>query len=126
MAVTIQNIVDTNMKNIRVYRDVHKTSEVNAYIEEAEKQAELKEALNQKGDVKIENERGTNKRIEKKKDDQADKQREAKKAFEEVQKKLLSTPSPPPLCYGEIQTFSETVFAHAFIFCFCLGGGVFI
>lgn len=107
MAVTLKNVVDTDMKTLRCYRDMHKTAEHNAFIEEAEKQAELKEAGGKKGDVKLENERGTNRRIEKKKDDKAEKEREAKKAFEEVQKKLLSTPSPLPPLYDAVQTFED-------------------
>lgn len=82
MAGNINNIVDTDIKNIRTFREVHKTSERNAFIEEAEKQAAIKEAGGRQN-LTIENERQTAKKEEQKKADRAAKEHELKMAMEE-------------------------------------------
>ena len=84
MSSKVGNIVDTDMKTIRTYREVHKTSEHNAFIEEQERIAAEKSAGGRQ-DLKIENERNVNQRHEKKKDEDASKEKDAKEKFEEEQ-----------------------------------------
>ena len=82
MAATVQNVVETDLKTIREYRDVHDTAEHNPFIAEQERIAKEK-AKNNRKDLKLENERNVHTRQTKQKEENVSKEKEAKKQFEE-------------------------------------------
>jgi len=88
MSSRVTNIVDTDMKTIRTFREVHKTMEQNAFIEEQERLTAEK-AAGGRQDLKLENERNWNQKQEKKKDQDAMKEKEAKDKFVEEQEEAL-------------------------------------
>lgn len=94
--MTARNVVTTDMKTIRDYRDVHETEEFNAYIEMQEKKNAEREANNRRGDVGLENERSFNKKVETKKEQQIEKAKEKAKEHKKAQEEKLKTPTPPP------------------------------
>lgn len=108
MSGTVEPPIDTDLKTIQLYRNVHETVEHNPYIEEAERFAAEKAAAGRKsGKIKLESKRSTFNRVEKLKEAQAERFKEERKVFEKVQEKLLSTPSPLPLLLDEVDDFQE-------------------
>lgn len=81
MAATVQNIVETDLKTIKEYRDVHDTAEHNPFIAEQERIAKEK-AKNNRKEFKLENERNVHTRQTKQKDENVSKEKDAKKQIE--------------------------------------------
>ncbi|XP_066911522.1 uncharacterized protein [Clytia hemisphaerica] len=96
MSTSARNIVTTDMKTIRDYREVHDTEEFNAFIEMNEKKMAEREANNRRGDAGFENERSTNKKIETKKEQRITEAKEKAKEHKKKQEKILAPPTPPP------------------------------
>ena len=94
--MSARNIVTTDMKSIREFREVHDTEEFNAFIEMNEKKMAEREANNRRGDAGFENERSTNKKIETKKEQKIAQAKEKVKEHKEKQEKILAPPTPPP------------------------------
>ena len=83
MAATVQNVVETDLKVIREYRDVHDSLEHNAFLAEQERIAKEKAKNNR--NLKLENDRNVHTRHTKQKEDRVSKEKEAKK---EVKKRV--------------------------------------
>ena len=98
--MTARNAIETDMKQIREFRDVHETAETSAFIEEMERLAKEK-ATNNRTSLKLENERNVHTRHEKKKDEDKDKEKEAKKAFLKEQEEMLEPSIEKQLMEGE-------------------------
>lgn len=112
MAGKIENIVDTDFKTIGAYRELHKTSEHNAYLErhkKPEKKQVVEELPEEMFEIKIQNERNIKRKIEKQQEMRLEKHKEEQKAFDKKQEKLLSPPSPLALLYEERQCMIQSV-----------------